>query len=424
MKIVWLTNFAPPQIADKCDWLETTIHGWNTKLIDYLLEKQELELVLFFPQAFRKSTIKGDAYGDGKLKFVGFYEKPIPETDYNASLERVFRQELNVIKPDIVHIWGTEYVHTLAMVNAFDRPDRTIISLQGLISVLGEHYTDYLPEKVINHWTLRDFLRKDNIKYQKEKFIKRGIHEISALKKVGHVAGRTKWDHDTVLSINPNIEYHYCEEFLRQSFFSSPKWDYSTCEKRTIFMSQADYPIKGMHIALEVLQKVKKAYPDVKLYLAGNSMIPANLKDRIKQTSYSWYIEKLIKEYNLENHVFYLGTLSEMQMIERYLRTNVYLQASILENSPNSLKEALFLGVPSVASNVGGTMTIMSDNQKGVLYELMALDVAVQGIQRAFDGEYKPQPSIAMSETNIDRSSVEDGYKEYMTMYWNVVNKS
>ena len=55
-------------------------------------------------------------------------------------------------------------------------------------------------------------------------------------------------------------------------------------------------------------------------------------------------------------------------MANRLLKSNVFVQASSIENSPNSLGEAMLLGVPCIASNVGGTSTMLKDKEDGFLY--------------------------------------------------------
>ena len=55
-------------------------------------------------------------------------------------------------------------------------------------------------------------------------------------------------------------------------------------------------------------------------------------------------------------------------MKQAYLDANVFVLPSTLENSPNSLGEAMLLGVPSVAADVGGVRNLMAHEQEGFLY--------------------------------------------------------
>ena len=53
-------------------------------------------------------------------------------------------------------------------------------------------------------------------------------------------------------------------------------------------------------------------------------------------------------------------------MLEEYLKAHVYILPSTIENSSNSLSEAMLLGVPSVASYVGGTPDLLRTSTGGL----------------------------------------------------------
>ena len=55
-------------------------------------------------------------------------------------------------------------------------------------------------------------------------------------------------------------------------------------------------------------------------------------------------------------------------MRQAYLEADVFLLPSQSENSPNSLGEAMLLGLPCVASNAGGIPDMLADGQEGLLY--------------------------------------------------------
>ena len=224
--------------------------GWGEQLASILDHEKNLELTICAPFAEGKKLIKM-AWGIGSM-FYGFQKKDYRSWKYDPSLEVVFSAILEEVEPDIVHIFGTEFPHTLSMVKAFDNPSRTVIHIQGLVSVCADYYTAYLPDYVVHSNSVRDFLRHDNIFNQYKKFGMQGRYEIEAIKKVGHVMGRTDWDKTHCLSINSDVEYHHVQEIMRDEFYGG-KWEYSSCRKHTIFMSQAYYPIKGLHLMLQAM---------------------------------------------------------------------------------------------------------------------------------------------------------------------------
>ena len=61
--------------------------------------------------------------------------------------------------------------------------------------------------------------------------------------------------------------------------------------------------------------------------------------------------------------------LNEKEMVDMYLRSNVFLCPSSIENSSNSLGEAMLLGVPCIASYVGGIPDLLKNKEEGFLYQ-------------------------------------------------------
>ena len=51
------------------------------------------------------------------------------------------------------------------------------------------------------------------------------------------------------------------------------------------------------------------------------------------------------------------------------MEANVFISPSTIENSPNSVGEAMLLGVPIVSSNVGGVADLLKDKEEGYLYQ-------------------------------------------------------
>ena len=67
--------------------------------------------------------------------------------------------------------------------------------------------------------------------------------------------------------------------------------------------------------------------------------------------------------------MIFAGILDEKQISERYLRSNVFVSPSIVENESNSLSEAKIMGVPSVASYVGGVTDRIEHGKDGFFYQ-------------------------------------------------------
>ena len=205
---------------------------------------------------------------------------------------------------------------------------------------------------------------KGNIIRQEAIYRRVGQYEQEALRRVQHVIGRTDWDAACMAELAPQAAYHFNNETLRDEFYTG-EWSLDSCEPHSIFCSQAHVPLKGLHLLLQALAIVRKRYPDVKLYVGRKDYgrIPP-----LARNAYERYIHRLLRENDLYDHVVFTGSLNAQQMKERYLKSQVFVLPSSIENSPNSLGEAMLLGVPCIASDVGGVRCLMTHGVEGLIY--------------------------------------------------------
>lgn len=360
MKIVWLGGIVLPQIAIKEKMDVSNANGWLVNLSEILGKKEKIELIYLF-DADKKIFGEVNAYKYYGVKCNKATKKKLGK-NYKNQLIEILKQE----KPDIVHIWGTEGSHSLAMLEVCDELnilEKAVVSIQGLVEKYSNHYTAYLPFSVCHTISIKDILQGDISRRQKE-FKIRGLIENETLSMAKNVIGRTDWDRGCVWDVNPEAKYFFNNETLREEFYTGV-WSYDKCAKHTIFCSQAYNPIKGAHLLLEALPRIKDVYPDVKVYIGGKdyTKIP-----KWKQNGYEKYLLKKIKEYNLSDNVIFTGYLNANEMKEHYLKANVFVSTSVIENSPNSVGEAMILGVPVISSRVGGVHNMLRHGIEGYLY--------------------------------------------------------
>ena len=384
MNILWLINIPLPEASQLMGENPSPFGGWLINASKDLANKEDVELSIAFPsnKANKFRELKGE-----KINYYPFI--PVKEND-NKVIENneSFETLLNNLKPDIVHIYGTEIAHTLSMVNTCNKINiKTVISVQGLVSIIEKHMYSNLPIYAIYGNTFRNIIRKDNVRGLKKLFRNRGKNEIEAIKRTNHIIGRTTWDKACSNQINPQANYHFCNETLREEFYKH-QWDVNDCEKHSIFLSQGQYPIKGLHYMLEAIPLILKRFPKAKVYISGKDITKSDsIKDKLLMTYYGKYIKKMIKKLNLERNVVFTGQLDEKKMCQRYLKSHVFVCPSSIENSPNSLGEAMILGVPSVASYVGGIPDMLKDKEEGFLYQHDAPYMLAQYVCEIFENQ-------------------------------------
>ena len=392
MKVLWVCNIMIPTIARQLGVSYSNREGWLSGLLDRVVQEQvsnRIELGIAFPAGEEMGNLQRTMQlGENmSCRCYGFLENMDTPEIYDAALEKRFQEILGDFEPDILHVFGTEFPHALACIKAYGRSERTLVGIQGLCSAIAEEYMADLPAKVQRQVTLRDRIKEDSIRQQQKKFKKRGEHEKEALLLTGHVAGRTDFDREQAAKINPSAKYHFMNETLRGIFYHD-RWKRTACQPYSIFLSQGDYPLKGFHYLLRAMPRVLEQFPDTHIYVAGSNIIEVGtFKDRLKLPAYGKYLRKLIRENRLSDHVTMLGKLTAEEMKEQFLRTHLYVLPSALENSPNSLGEAMMLGVPCVAADVGGVHNLLTDGGDGMLYPAGDVEALADRIIEIFTKE-------------------------------------
>ncbi len=396
-KVLWICNLILPRIAVSLGLGFIPKEGWVEGLFGELISERVKGSLDFLPDiAFpldKKSFLLagGDIkagyfsgeYEENGASFVyyAFLEDTAREEIYDPALETIMSRILEEEQPDIVHCFGAEFSHTLAMARALDDPSRLLIGLQGICRECAINYTAHLPSDIVVRHTFRDRLKKDSIYERQQKYFKRSEHEVEALTLAGHIAGRTAFDNAFALEVNPGAVYYHAGENLRNTFYSG-NWTRESSERHRIFLSQADYPLKGFHYLIKAVgelvtngEKYGDKYSDIQIYVAGQSLVSySSIKDKIKISSYGKYLRDLMSEYGISDRVHILGRLSADEMKEQYLKCDTFVCCSSVENSSNSLGEAMMLQVPIVTAIVGGLGSIFTKDEDGFSYEVYPED--------------------------------------------------
>lgn len=379
MKILWISNTIFPDPSEFLG-IESPIYGgWMYGLAKRLSLSNKVRLAV-------ATTYPGADLKKITLSEIDYFLLPCKNNrNYNSTLELFWEQVVTDFQPDVVHIHGTEYAHGLACMRKLPNLNY-VVSIQGLVRVYSKYFFAGISwQEILLNITFRDVIKSETIFQLKQKFINQGKLEKEYLLNSQHTIGRTNWDFVHAKTMNPNINYHFCNESLRDRFYNAEKWNFENCEPYTIFLSQAGYPIKGLHQVIKSVAILKKDYPQLKIKIGGGNIINnKSLLDRIKRTGYGNYVLKLIKNNNLEENFTFLGSLSEEQMISEYQKANVFICPSSIENSPNSLGEAQLIGVPVVAAYVGGIPDMVENNKTGLLYRFEEIEMMAQCVRRIF----------------------------------------
>lgn len=373
MKLLFVTSQYLNVVSNNHGPQKNNFGGWLTNMLNEL--KKDFSITL--------GVVMVNKDGNNEKKNIDGITYYICKDSSKKDISIMDRDwVINDFKPDIIHIEGNEFPIHERFSEIRDIP--ILLSLQGILdgysqyqygglNLLGMLFgvKEFMPVTALILILKKKFTFNNRIKLERK-----------TISNVKYITGRTFWDYAYAYKINKNFKYFKCNRILRNPFYSE-SWNYDDVEKNTIYVGNGYAPLKGLSYVLDTLYLLKSDYPDVKLYLSGNS--PIVKKFGIKSLGYSHYIKKKIKKLNLESNIVFLGELNASQMIYYMKKSNVYLLPSLIENSPNTLGEAMILGMPCVSAYTGGVSDMAVDEKECLFYRATESTLCALQIKRIFD---------------------------------------
>ena len=349
MRILWFTN-TPGLISGK----KNQSGGWISSLQNHVEKSESITLgMVFYSDHQDKPFRQGSSHyypvvRKGNTRFKRKMMQVAGHTESDENLER-FLQIIEEFKPDIIHVHGTENPFGLILRQIDDIP--VLISLQGILNVIVKKYFTGVDSYRFSDWRKNwdFFLAKNFSIFKKKADIEREI-----LKNAAYVAGRTDWDRRVSGILAPEARYFHIDESLRPAFYNEI-WTPPENGPVRIFSTISDQPYKGVHTLLEAAIELKASGFDFEWHVAGLDWGADMLR--------LFHREKELTELPL----ILRGRLNEEEIVGELLDSHFFVQVSQIENSSNSLAEAMMLGLPCIATDTGGTSSMLKDGIHGLL---------------------------------------------------------
>ena len=214
MRVLWVVNHYMPDLAKKLDLSSPISGSWLVEASKALSEKHELIIVCPSKQESGRIKIGKITYYTIKMSFV---DKFISPTKFLIKETKCLLEE---IKPDIIHIHGSEFAFSLAFLQEKNIP--VIMSIQGLISQIIKNGYNWAG---INDKYFFQYLTPNNIMIYAPLVLKnirdffRAQAEIKQFELCQYRIGRTSWDECQTFYYNPNSTYFFLQEQIRKPFY-------------------------------------------------------------------------------------------------------------------------------------------------------------------------------------------------------------
>lgn len=317
---------------------------------------------------------------------------------------------LKLVAPDVVHIHGTE--ENFGLLQKYTQVP-TVVSLQGIINPYLEKFYAGIPQDIATRSEpLLSKLLGLSTRNHFKRFQKQAIREREIFALTKNFIGRTAWDREQVTLMNPTANYFHAEEMLRPVFYESQWSNERFSETLQIVTTSSDSIYKGYEVIVETCERLKKSgisFVWKVIGLSGDS--------NLVRTVENWKKTKA-EHLNIE----LLGNCNETKICQVLLQADLYCQVSHIENSPNSLCEAMILGMPVIASDCGGTPSLLKSEEEGILYPTgnsEALFAGIIDLRSNFNTAKKM--GEAGRQRALQRHDKKSAVKNYQSIYSDIL---
>jgi len=354
MKVLWFCNCELSDIKSvtTMSWLHTTAYA--------LIDTGEIQLYNITQGKVKKTTRQDTRMiSQWLVPFESLKRNGLPCSKTIAEIQKIVED----IKPDIIHLWGTENYWGLLSVNGYLKGN-ILLEIQGLKYEISRYFYSGLSFlDIISCFSIKELLKPTvSLIGVRHSFKQWGKLEKRMLLKHGFISTQSNWVRIYVNNINPLAKIFNTNILLRPEFIEADKWNQDLCMPYQIFASfSSSASYKGIHILLDAIAILNKRYPQIRLCIVGS------VKSGIREDGYSKWLKKKIKKLGIGNNVLWLGSLDAKNLVLQMYNANVVVIPSFVESYSVTFDEALTLGVPTVAS-FAGAMPELAIHEKTALF--------------------------------------------------------
>jgi len=346
--------------------------GWVSSLEESIAKRDDVDLAMAF--------LHPSSDGKQKVGNVTYYpmrrsQSMFSKVDRFFRVSRQDRLELELckrvvddFKPDVIQVFGTESSFGLI---ARETKIPVVIHLQGL---MGPYLNAWVP----TGYRMWDYARRGSWNPIKIALGLRAlafnrhaaVREREIMRSCKAFMGRTNWDRAFVSTYAPKARYYTCWEVLRPCFYEPGEW---TPPCRPVFVSTISGPLyKGHDMVLKTARVLRES---------GLS----DFEWRVYGVSEFRFAERKTGIRSADVGVRPMGVATAEQLRDALLHASAYVHPSYIDNSPNSVCEAQVLGVPVVATAVGGVPSLFAPDRSSCLVPANDPLMAAERIREALE---------------------------------------
>lgn len=409
MKVLWFEVTEPSRykVSGK------PIGGWQDSLESIVRKHTDIELYVAFIS--NTSTEVKDIDG---VKYIpiyshySFFESHFRKY-WDVYVEKMLpaaRLIIDKYKPDIIHVFGTEW--PFGQISKFTNIP-VVIHIQG--AIVPYNNALYPPG-----YSIFDRVRQCGINLKKMYNLYMTVTnehnwakwEDDTWRNVSNYMGRTVWDESLSAVMHPGRRYFHVDEALRPDFLRGEKeWKDADSNNIKIVSTGCSTFWKGPDMMLKVAKILKDTGVIFEWLVAGK--MPNEIMKMVERKEHTTF---------KDNNIKFMGFVAPDSLSDMLCSASMYVHTAYIENSPNSICEAQCLGVPIISTNVGGISTLLENGNGGILVPANdPWQMAYAIMSLANDKERKARFSLEGKKIALARHSEETIYQQLLSCYTNII---
>ena len=136
---------------------------------------------------------------------------------------------------------------------------------------------------------------------------------------------------------------------------------------------------KGIELIINAFEKIHNEFPRTKLYIAGTDDHPQKIHEK--------KLLKVVQQKKLEDNIIFTGFLSRKDVGNLLKKSDIYIDARNNGNFSSVLLEAMYMGVPIIASENTGSLKVITTNKNGVLFKKNNTEEIYKKIKELIENE-------------------------------------
>lgn len=360
MKVVWLCHVANKELAD--------IFGnpgirefapWITYLFDSFKTRNDIQLHLVIPNIYTNTDTYFLQQGVYIHCFsIGWHFLPWKVNlfmSYLIFFMNIRRKVLSIItniKPDIVHLFGTENPQYSAGLLHLKGKFPVLVTIQGFATVFHPRWYEYVVLMKI--------------------FVEKRI-----LQSFDDFGSRTEFMQHQIRKYNPNARFHPHQipitipEIRRNSSMENATYD-------CLYFARICKE-KGIEDLIAAIALLKASGMEISCLVIGAGT-----------PSYTSYIYRRIKKLDLTNQIIFLGFIpTQEDAYQESLKARICVLPTYYDIIPGTVIESMFIGIPVISYAVGGLPELNNLRESVVLVPKKDISALAQEISNLKEDDHR-----------------------------------